>query len=224
MISWLEGKKIQTWNQGSRKGLVLACNGVGYEVQISQRSIREIGCSTNLSLWIHQVIKDDGYFLFGFVHQNERDLFRKLISVTGIGPQLGMSLLEDNDYDHLISSIINGDINQLTRSSGVGRRTAERLVLELKNKLSNMTNAIQIPSMSETDPVSSLNNLNTDIVSEVISALKNLDYSDDEINSSINTVANALNMKKILKNSNESNPNKISFEELFKKTLKALSN
>ncbi len=178
MISWLKGKKIDTWQNGIRSGVTIACSGIGYDVQVLKRHLITINTEPESILWIHQVQKDDGSFLIGFVDKKDRDFFRKLISVNGIGPQLAISLLEKNQAQDIIRAINEKDISQLTSCSGIGKRTAERLIIELKNKLPNLKQANPCNASDINKPQS----FNTQITNEVKSALINLEYKNSEIN------------------------------------------
>ncbi len=80
MIGWLKGEKIGIWNNGSKTGLILCCSGVGYEVQILKRNLNSIHDSQEVTLWTHQIQREDGALLIGFIEKADRDLFRKLIS------------------------------------------------------------------------------------------------------------------------------------------------
>ncbi len=135
MISWLKGQIIQKWYQSSKKGVVINVGGVGYEVQLLSKQINIIDKSIVKEFWIHQIIRDDSITLYGFNDINQRDLFRKIISVNGIGPQIGMALLEDFEVNQLVDAIEGNDLNLLTKSQGIGKRIAERLIVELKSKL-----------------------------------------------------------------------------------------
>ncbi len=134
MISWMRGEKIDNWSQAAKHGIVISCSGVGYEVQLSRRNEIKTQATEVVTLWIHQVQRDDGYSLFGFIDRKERDLFRIIISVNGVGPQIGLAILEKFDADQLITILANKDIDTLTSAQGVGKRTAERLLVELKDK------------------------------------------------------------------------------------------
>ncbi|MFN9630820.1 MAG: Holliday junction branch migration protein RuvA [Cyanobacteriota bacterium] len=136
MIGWLQGQVQDPWQQAARCGLLLICQGVGYEVQVSQRLWGRLPPpGSPLTLHVHQTIRDDGWTLFGFEQRPERDLFRELIAVSGVGPQMGMGLLGAMDPDTLVTAIVDGDGRRLSQAPGVGKRTAERLCLELRQKL-----------------------------------------------------------------------------------------
>ena len=95
MISWLKGEIVHIWKISTKKGVVLNVGGVGYEIQLLPTQIEKEEYSDKLELWIHQIDREDGTSLYGFIEVNQRDLFREIISVNGIGPQIGMALLED---------------------------------------------------------------------------------------------------------------------------------
>ena len=179
MISWIKGEKIDTWENGSRSGITIACAGIGYDVQVLSRNLSLINNPKESLLWVHQVQKEDGSFLIGFLDKKDRDFFRKLISVNGIGPQLAMSLLEKNQANELILAIIKKEISQLTACSGIGKRTAERLIIELQNKLSHLIQTKPINTIEKNQ--TQINNLNIELIKEVKSALINLEYKDSEI-------------------------------------------
>ncbi|AAP99798.1 MULTISPECIES: Holliday junction branch migration protein RuvA [Prochlorococcus] len=176
MISWLNGLKIEIWENGTRKGVLISCSGVGYEVQLLSRSLQLLNTSKELILWVHEVHREDGSQLIGFLNKLERDLFRKLISVSGVGPQLAISLLEKNPAEQLISAITKKKIAQLTSCPGVGKKTAERLVIELQNKLSDLIGS----SLKKTNNHLELE-YETNVADEVRSTLLNLDYKNSEI-------------------------------------------
>ena len=79
MIGWLKGEKIDTWENGSKTGLILSCSGVGYEVQVLKRNLELKHDSKEITLWTHQIQRENGNFLIGFIEKSDRDLFRKLI-------------------------------------------------------------------------------------------------------------------------------------------------
>ena len=185
MISWLKGKIIKKWYISTKKGVVLNVNGVGYEVNALLKHLSKIDNSNFQEFWIHQINREDGSTLYGFIDINQRDLFRKIISVNGIGPQIGMALLEDNEVSQFISAIQNNDINLLTKSQGVGKRIAERLVVDLKNKLQDFTNNQEI--INHKHRTNESNNF-AQYRYEITSILNSLGYVDQEIKDSINEI------------------------------------
>ena len=136
MIGWLQGAVAEQWQQGHRCGLLLCCKGVGYEVQLTRRHWERLpGEGATLTLHIHQSIREDGLTLFGFGGRQERDLFRLLVAVSGVGPQLALALLGAHPPEELVRAIVQADLRKLCQAPGVGKRTAERLAVELRGKL-----------------------------------------------------------------------------------------
>ena len=187
MISWLQGHRLDNWQLSQRQGIVLACSGVGYEIQLLPRHLALIGLAKELTLWIHQVKRDDGENLYGFETQKERDLFRILIGVNGVGPQMAIALLEDSQVEQLVSAIIHEDIRKLSQAQGIGKRTAERLSIELRNKLA------EFDCYDHRKEIRPLNNkelpLGGSDINELQKSLKSLGYEDLEISKVIRAVA-----------------------------------
>jgi len=136
MIGWLQGQLADRWQQNNRCGLLLVCHGVGYELQIGRQQWDQLPANgTELSLHVHHAIRDDGWTLYGFRERHERDLFRSLVAVSGVGPQMALGLLGSLSTEQLVRAIIQGDLRLLSQAPGVGKRTAERLSVELRTRL-----------------------------------------------------------------------------------------
>jgi Holliday junction DNA helicase RuvA len=191
MIGWLQGQKVEAWQQGARKGVLLACAGVGYEVQLTARHLNHIGDQDSLTLWIHQVQRDDGSSLFGFPERRERDLFRTLIGVSGVGPQMGLALLGEYPINELIEAIVQGDLRKLSRAQGVGKRTAERLAVELRTKLTEFSTNEPGMSLVEND-IMHTHQLKDSSLEELQSTLTALGYEDLEIRRALKAVASGV--------------------------------
>ena len=189
MIGWLQGERIDTWSQGGRQGLVIACGGVGYEVQFTSGQRTRLDAESQCTVWVHQVQREDGSSLYGFLHQQERDLFRTLISVNGVGPQMALALLECCGAEALVEAIVEGDLRQLTQAQGVGKRTAERLAVELRDRLSSWRSPSD-GSLSLVDR-SDLKTLpiQGDSLQELQQTLEALGYEDLEIRRAMRAVA-----------------------------------
>ena len=136
MIGWLRGELADPWQQGNRCGALLLCQGVGYEVQLSLRCWQRLPPpDSTVVLHVHQAVREDGWTLYGFERRQERDLFRDLVSVRGVGPQMALGLLSELEHDALVRAIVRADLSRLSRAPGVGKRTAERLAVELRTRL-----------------------------------------------------------------------------------------
>ncbi len=150
MIGWLQGRLAEPWQQAHRCGALLVCHGVGYEVQLSLRQWQRLPePGSELSLHVHHSIRDDGWTLYGFGSRQERDLFRELVAVSGVGPQMALGLLGVLEVEALVRAIVQADLPSLCQAPGVGKRTAERLSVELRRKLQDRFAALVEPLAAE---------------------------------------------------------------------------
>ncbi len=131
MISYLKGKILQKTIQY----LILENNGIGYKILVTPE-ILEQSIGTEVELYIHHKSSDDGQTLFGMPNFESLLFFELLITVTGVGPKMALTIVSSSKLDILEQAIINQDIDIFTRMGGVGKKTAERIILELKNKMS----------------------------------------------------------------------------------------
>ena len=198
MISWLKGEIIHTWKISSKKGIVLNVGGVGYEIQLLPTQICKEEDSNKIELWIHQIDREDGTSLYGFIEVNQRNLFREIISVNGIGPQIGMALLEDFGVTQLVNAIENKESDLLTKTQGIGKRIAERLIVELRNKLQRF---IDSDVMHHDDKKDIEPNQFSKYIDEIYSILNSLGYVDNEIKESIKIITTNEKENSLLLNS-----------------------
>ena len=131
MIGFLTGKIISS----KPTQILLDVNGVGYVVNISINTFENISDKETVSLFIHTSVKEDSISLFGFFTQSEKEMFELLISISGIGPKVSLGILSGIAVDDLKEAISSGNISRLVAIPGIGRKTAERVVLELRNKV-----------------------------------------------------------------------------------------
>lgn len=132
MISFIIG----TLEEKSENGVVINCNGMGYEIQTSTATLSTLPLSgEECKIYTYLQVKEDGISLFGFTTVDERGLFYKLISVSGVGPKMAITILSGMNISDLIVSILKEDTTALSRIKGLGKKTAERICLELKDKL-----------------------------------------------------------------------------------------
>ncbi|HEX7036434.1 MAG TPA: Holliday junction branch migration protein RuvA [Pseudomonadales bacterium] len=132
MIGRIEGQLVEI----SENVVLLAVGGLGYEVEVTNDVLANLPArDQTVRLYTHFVVREDAQQLYGFASRAERDLFRLFIRITGIGPKLAMALLSSFRLPELATAVRKGDVAMLTRVPGVGRKTAERLLLELRDKL-----------------------------------------------------------------------------------------
>ncbi len=160
MIAYLRGKLLAKHpNQ-----VIVETGGVGYEVTITVPTFSDLpGAGAEVALHIHTHVREDLIALYGFLRPAEKKLFEKLITVSGIGPKLAITILSGMAADEMTGAIRGNDIARLTKIPGIGKKTAERMVLELRDKLpaQSTTEAAALPVMSavEEDVLSALMNL-----------------------------------------------------------------
>jgi Holliday junction DNA helicase RuvA len=158
MIAHLRGKLISKHpNQA-----IVDAGGVGYDVHITIPTFSELpALGAEVSLFIYTHVREDALALFGFLRGEEKQLFEKLISVSGIGPRLAVTILSGMSADSMVAAIRGNNVAALTRIPGIGKKTAERMVLELRDKLEAFGIAAVVPAVSpvEEDVISALVNL-----------------------------------------------------------------
>ncbi len=115
--------------------VVIECAGVGYQVHISLQTYGILKVGEQVKLLVHQIVREDAHLLFGFSNEEERRVFRYLISVNGVGANTALLILSSMSISELISGIAQGDENLLKRIKGIGAKTAQRLIVELKDKV-----------------------------------------------------------------------------------------
>ena len=220
MISWLKGEKVHTWKISSRKGVVLNVGGVGYEIQLLPKQIDKAEVLNEFELWIHQIDREDGTSLYGFIEVNQRDLFREIISVNGIGPQIGMAMLEEFEVPQLVNAIENKESNLLTKTQGIGKRIAERLIVELRNKLQRLTDNDKTIHENINDIEA---NQFSKYIDEIYLILNSLGYVDNEIKESIKIITINEKENSLLLNSSSAEEKAELMDKHLKEILMKLS-
>ena len=195
MIDQISGKIISI----NDNYVVLEVGGLGIKVNISANFASKLVNEDLITLVTYLNVREDALDLYGFKNESERNLFLMLISISGIGPKLAVSILSGVELDELKSNILSGDIKSLTSIPGVGAKTAKRIIIELKDKLSKTT----------TTELGFEDNFGSKISKDVLSALVGLGYSE--------SVAT-----EVIKKINPAKSNR-SIESLIKEALKILN-
>jgi len=213
LISWIKGEIISSWLQNQKFFLLISCQGVGYEIQtlnnVETDSIEKI-----ITLWIEHIRREDSEYLFGFIQKEERDFFRDLLKVRGIGPQIGMSLLNKYSINEVKTSLIRQDKELISSVPGIGKKMTERIFLELKNKITvKEEGSNKKVTQKDKEEISF-------IFRDVDIALRSLDYPIKDIKNTINFIKSDLSKKK----SKELNLLKLNFENILKEAISILEN
>ena len=195
MIAHLRGRLLSKHpNQA-----IVETAGVGYEITISVPTFSELPATGGeVALHIHTHVREDALALYGFLRQSEKQIFEKLLSVSGIGPKLAITILSGMPADEMAGAIRNNDVAKLTRIPGIGKKTAERMVLELRDKMPKemFGEAAALPAISPAEE-------------DVLSALVNLGYQRAAAERALATVSR----------NGKTQP----FDVLFRQSLAALS-
>ena len=131
MIARLQGHLIEK----QPPVLVVDVHGVGYELEAPMSTFYKVTLGAPVTLFTHQVVREDAHLLYGFATRDERDLFRTLLKVNGVGPKLALAILSGMEADAFAACVRQGDVATLVRIPGVGKKTAERLVMELRDRV-----------------------------------------------------------------------------------------
>jgi Holliday junction DNA helicase RuvA len=195
MISYLEGK-VKYINQ--KNICVLTTSGVGYEVQIDKNQIDSLILNQDISLHIYTHVKEDAFDLYGFLERSEKIMFEQLTSISGIGPRSALQILTLSGAQILYENVIKNNVGYLTQISGIGKKIAEKIVLELKDKLPKI-------AFEFTDVNHENNTLNMSENMDVFEALKSMGYTPKEAKDAIagitdNTMTLEQKIKFALKN------------------------
>jgi Holliday junction DNA helicase RuvA len=184
MIGYIRGEVIATTkNTTNRTLLIVEAGGLGYEIQILPRAIGQLpALGETVKIFTHVQMRDEVPYLFGFVTSAERDLFRQLTAVSGIGNQLAMSLLDTLDLAELVQAIVTGNSRLLSQAPGVGKKTAERISLELRTKLAEWRSQAHLDDTPTTGVTPALRE-------DVEMTLLALGYTVDETIQAISTIA-----------------------------------
>ncbi|HEY9824638.1 MAG TPA: Holliday junction branch migration protein RuvA [Stenomitos sp.] len=183
MIGYLNGSLAALQrNVGSRSFITVEVNGLGYDVQIPTRMMAQLpAIGETVRVFTHLQVREDQWILFGFSSAPERDVFRQLISVSGIGPQLGVALLDTFGLQDLIQAIVNSNTKLLAKTPGVGAKTAERIALELRSKLAEWRSQAGLVTAPLPGPAA-------EVQAEVEMTLVALGYSSREVMDALNAV------------------------------------
>ena len=201
MIALISGKIVY-------KGIshvVVDAHGVGYRIFIPLTTFYELPeAGQIITLHVHTHVKQDAINLFGFYTVQERDLFQLMLSVSGIGPKMSMNILSGISVQEMLRAISSGDVRKLISIPGLGKKLAERLILELKEKVVKKMMAEAVPSIDNQQKINEI------IKEDVLSALINLGYKSNIAQAAIDKVL-------------YTSAKELAMDQLLKKTLKILS-
>jgi Holliday junction DNA helicase RuvA len=173
---------------------VVDVNGVGYKIFVTPFTQGKISGTENVELYIHTYVREDILALYGFLTLSELEMFELLISISGIGPKAATGILSIADVKTIRTAILNEDPSILTRVSGVGKKTAERVILELKNKIADLPESQRKEALADNDAIEALTTMGYS-VSEARDALKNVPSNITDVGERIKMALKSLGRK-----------------------------
>lgn len=174
--------------------VAVSCGGVAFRCFTSQVTLAEIGDKHSVTLYTYLSVKEDALDLFGFYDETELDFFKMLISITGVGPKAAVAILSVLTPDSLALAIASGDHKAITKAQGVGPKLAQRIVMELKDKVGSVS-----LSGSAKEAVSSVSSVSSGSAqAEAIEALEMLGYSRSEASAAVSKLDKSLSVEKLI--------------------------
>ena len=151
--------------------VIIDCNGVGYEIFVSTNTLSNVGnIGDQAKVYTYLSVREDAQLLFGFLNKEEKNLFLELITVSGVGAKMALQILSSIKPNDLINCIISGDVKTISQAKGIGKKTAERIVLELKSKLGELSGTLSQLQFENT-------NINSTACDEATELLVNMGLS-----------------------------------------------
>ena len=216
MISWINGELVESWQINQKFFALINCQGLGYEIQILESFFLKLKTNShskkNLTLWIKHIKKEDSDLLFGFTSKDQKNFFIEILSIRGVGAQIGMGILNKFSISEVINAVNTKNKKLISSIPGIGQKMSERLILELKSKFKN---EFQIEESIIKDQYHIEDSEINKIVGDIQLTLKSLSYTKNEIRSILPIIikeTDRLTKKDI----------KISFENLLKLAMNYL--
>lgn len=182
MIGRLQGKLIEK----QAPYLLLDVNGIGYELEAPMSTFYELPeCGKSVKLHTHLLVREDAHTLYAFVHLRDRSLFRNLLKVNGVGAKMALAILSSMDAQAFTQCIHHGDVDSLVRIPGVGKKTAERLIIDMRDRLEKVADT-QVASKGKNG--NGLVQLEQNPIADAVSALVSLGYKPNEASRMVSNV------------------------------------
>ena len=216
MISWINGNLVELWQTNQKFFILINCQGLGYEIQIIESFFIKLKTNQesnkNITLWIKHIMKEDSDLLFGFTSKDQKNFFNEILSIRGIGSQIGMGILNKFSINEVINAIKTQNKKLICSVPGIGQKMSDRLILELKGKFKS---EIQIEEEKEIEKFENNDPEINKILDDLQLTLQSLNYKNKEINAVLPILikeADILSKKE----------NNLSFENLLKSAMNYL--
>ena len=184
MISWITGELVESWQTNQKFFVLINCQGLGYEIQILESFFLKLKTNNisnkKITLWIKHIKKEDSDLLFGFTSKDQRNFFIEILTIRGIGSQIGIGILNKFSISELINAINNENKKLISSVPGIGQKMCDRLILELKSKFKN---ELQLEKDNTTNVSQIKDNEINKMFFDLQLTLKSLNYTNNEIKS-----------------------------------------
>tara|TARA_B100000989_G_scaffold244526_1_gene191592 strand:- start:250 stop:927 length:678 start_codon:yes stop_codon:yes gene_type:complete len=182
LISWIKGELVELWQTNQKFFVLINCQGLGYEIQILESFFLKLKTNQTskncITLWIKHIKKEDSDLLFGFTSKDQKNFFIEILSIRGVGSQIGMGILNKFSISEIINAIKTQNKNLICSVPGIGQKMSDRLILELKNKFKNV---IQIEEEKDKDEFEIKNHELNKMMDDLQLTLQSLNYKNKEI-------------------------------------------
>ena len=216
MISWINGNLVELWQTNHKFFALINCQGLGYEIQILESLFLKLKTNQisnkNITLWIKHIKKEDSDFLFGFISKDQKNFFIEILSIRGVGSQIGMGLLNKFSISEVVNAIKTQNKKLISSVPGIGQKMSDRLILELKNKLKS---GIQFDEEKGKDGFEISDPEISKMMEDLKLTLQSLNYKNKEIKTILPIIIKEVDL--IAKKEN-----KLSFENLLKLAMNYL--
>ena len=182
MISWISGELLELWQANNKFFILINCQGLGYEIQIIEPFFVKLktnqSANKNIILWIKHIKKEESDLLFGFESKDQKKFFIEILSIRGIGSQIGISILNKLSIPQIINAIKTQNKKEISSIPGIGQKMTERLILELNNKFKK---EIEIKNKKNNDDIEIINPEISQMLDDLQLTLQSLNYTKNEI-------------------------------------------
>ena len=216
MISWINGELVESWQTNQKFFVLINCQGLGYEIQILESFFLKLKTNQisnkKITLWLKHIKKEDSDLLFGFTSKEQKNFFIEILSIRGVGSQIGMGILNKFSISEVINAIKTQNKKLICSVPGIGQKMSDRLILELKNKFKNEIQFEEEKSKEEfqiEDPETNK------MIEDIQLTLQSLNYKNKEIKTILPIIINKVDFP-------AKKENNLSFENLLKLAMNYL--
>ncbi len=217
MINWINGELVELWETNQKFFVLINCQGLGYEIQILESFFFKLKTNQisnkNITLWLKHIKKEDSDLLFGFTSKDQKNFFIEILSIRGVGSQIGMGILNKFSISEVINAIKTQNKKLICSVPGIGQKMSDRLILELKNKFKS---EIQLEDKKGKDEFEIKDPETNKMIEDLQLTLQSLNYKKKEIKTILPIIFKQVDL-------HEKKENNLSFENLLKLAMNYLN-